>query len=121
MVSAAAATLTTQLSLPVAMSWPTQPMLEPMHGRMSSSSPRRALFTSSGSAMSARTIETMSAVPLATMWLAWSSVMMRPTTMVGLLTARVITSLAASSWPNGSSMVDSSLWKRQYEPMWSDT
>ena len=120
-VSLAAATLTTQLRTPVDISWPTQPMLEPMHGRIRLSSPRRALLTSSGSAMRARTIDTMSAAPLSTMWLAWSRVMIRPTTIVGLDTARVITSLAATSCPRGSSMVASSLWKRQYEPMWSDT
>ena len=71
--------------------------------------------------MSARTIETMSAAPLATRCSAWSSVIIRPTTIVGLPTTRVMTSLAAISLPRGSSIGDRSLWKRQYEPMWSDT
>ena len=70
----------------------------------------------------ARTIDTMSSrAALATIRLASSRVMIRPTTIVGLDTARVITSLAATSCPSGSSMVASSLWKRQYEPMCSDT
>ena len=71
--------------------------------------------------MSARTIDTRSAAPLATMCSAWSSVMIRPTTMVGFVMTRVMISLAGISLPSGSSMGESSLWKRQYEPMCSET
>ncbi len=60
-------------------------MLVPMHGRISASRPARALATRYGSATIARTIDTMSATPVSTRWLAWSRVMIRPVTMVGTL------------------------------------
>ena len=82
--SLAAVWLTTQLIRPLVINWPTQPMLEPMQGRMRASSRRRALLTRLGSAMSARTMDTICAAPLATMCWAWSRVMIRPVTMTGL-------------------------------------
>ena len=64
-----AAMLTTHCRRPVVISWATQPMLVPMHGRISSSRPARALATRCGSAIIARTIETMSATPRPDRWL----------------------------------------------------
>ena len=68
-----------------------------MQGRISSSRPSRAFTTSSGSAIIARTIDTMSAMPEPTMWSAWSRVMIRPVTMVGTSTTLVTFSLLSSS------------------------
>ena len=96
-VSRPAATLTTQARRPVVITPATQPIDVPMHGRTSSARPWRTLTTSAGSAISARTIDTRSATPVSTRWAAWSSVMMRPVTIVGTVTALVTTSLEASS------------------------
>ena len=52
------------------ISWATHPMLEPMHGRISCSRPLLAFTTRCGSAIIARTMDTMSATPLSTRWLA---------------------------------------------------
>ena len=95
--SCPAAIFTTQAILPVLMSRPTQPWLEPIHGRISASRPSRAFATRYGSAMSARTIDTMSAMPLPTTWSAWSRVIMRPVTMVGTESSRVTASLLGNS------------------------
>ncbi len=97
LVSAPAATLTTHWILPVVISWATQPIDVPMHGRISLSRPSRAFTTNSGSAIIARTIDTMSAMPDPMMWSAWSRVMIRPVTIVGTSTTFVTCSLLSSS------------------------
>ena len=76
---------------------PMQPWLQPMQGRVSASRPSSALRTMSGSASVARTIETMSARPLAMMSSASAIVITRPVTIVGLESAFVATVLRSSS------------------------
>ena len=60
-VSCAAAMLTTHPSFPVDIIWPTQPKFDPIHGLIKSDWPCFALLTSPGSAIKARTMETISA------------------------------------------------------------
>ena len=82
---------------------PTHPILEPTQGRILRSLPDRALLTNSGSAISARTIETILPSPLATMELAWSRVIILPVTIVGFVIPGVTTLLGIISTPSGSS------------------
>ena len=93
-LSVPAPTFTTQLNLGAP---PTQPCEEPMQGRTSAARPRRDLRTSMGSAISARTIDTMSEKPSAIMRLACSRVMMRPVTIVGTSTARATVPVLGTS------------------------
>ena len=104
--------LTRQPILPAGLkSPPTQPWLQLMQGRICAERPARALFTSSGSAMVARTIEINAASPLSRICSACSSVVMRPVTMLGKETARATGTLVGSSYPRGSCMAPISFEK----------
>src|SRR5204862_3670 len=76
---------------------PTQPWLQPMHGRTSLARPARVLRISSGSAIDARTSETRSAWPRSSAASASASDVIRPPAITGTSIARVICS-AAGSW-----------------------
>ena len=71
--------------------------LQAMHGRTSAARPSRVLRTTSGSAIRARTIETMSAMPSSITRSASSSVRKRPVTMVGTDAAAVSCAVDGSS------------------------
>ncbi len=85
-VSSAAATFTTHDSVPVDIRLPTQPKLEPMHGRIRLSSPVDAPCSPAPGRRSAPApSRPCRRRRSATMCSAWSSVMIRPTTIVGFV------------------------------------
>ncbi len=85
---------------------PIHPTLQPTQGMMSSNCPAAALFGSSGSAFSARPIDTMSARPVSRTNSAICGVLILPTQITGTSTTCLIASakgaLSASGVPPGA-------------------